>query len=445
MVLREIEVSTSKANFATWFQQTAINNHSEACVTISTPSAFVKEWLEYKYHKQILKALRVAAPDVRTIQYMVTPAPLQAARTAAAKPQQAAPGTDEQLEFVEFTVDRATNLNPRYVFENFIVGSFNELAYAAALATVKNIGVLYNPLFIYGGVGLGKTHLLHAIGNAVKQQRPNVKISYISTERFTSELVSAIQNRETDRFKERYRQNDVLLIDDIQFISGKTTTQEEFFHTFNALHGANKQIVFSSDGPPKSIQHLEERLRWRFEGGMIVDVTVPESESRLAILKSKMQEKKQRLGPELLEYIAAEVASNIRELEGALNVVIVHQARHPHRSLTSGEVREILAKNTAPRRAITAAQIIRIVAEFYDVPERMLSEKTRRKEVVKPRQICMYLLREDFSGSYPYIGQKFGGRDHTTALHAHEKIAKNIKGNESIANEIKQIRDILYK
>ena len=445
MVLREIEVSTSKANFATWFQQTAINNHSEACVTISTPSAFVKEWLEYKYHKQILKALRVAAPDVRTIQYMVTPAPLQAARTAAAKPQQAAPGTDEQLEFVEFTVDRATNLNPRYVFENFIVGSFNELAYAAALATVKNIGVLYNPLFIYGGVGLGKTHLLHAIGNAVKQQRPNVKISYISTERFTSELVSAIQNRETDRFKERYRQNDVLLIDDIQFISGKTTTQEEFFHTFNALHGANKQIVFSSDGPPKSIQHLEERLRSRFEGGMIVDVTVPEYESRLAILKSKMQEKKQRLGPELLEYIAAEVASNIRELEGALNVVIVHQARHPHRSLTSGEVREILAKNTAPRRAITAAQIIRIVAEFYDVPERMLSEKTRRKEVVKPRQICMYLLREDFSGSYPYIGQKFGGRDHTTALHAHEKIAKNIKGNESIANEIKQIRDILYK
>lgn len=445
-VLREIELAVSKANFVTWFNNTSIVDRSAYSVTIATPNPFVKEWLEYKYHKHIMKSLRGLDPDVRTVEYVISSASVMGAKTALAKPPAAPPAeTEEQLGFTEFAVDPQTNLNSRYTLNNLIVGSFNELAYAAALAVVKNVGTLYNPLFIYGGVGLGKTHLLHAVGNEIKQQRPTTRIKYVSSELFTSELVSSIQNNETEGFKERYRQNDVLLIDDIQFISGKVKTQEEFFHTFNALHGANKQVVFSSDGPPKSIQHLEDRLRSRFEGGMIVDINEPEYESRLAILKTKLAEKKQQLNQEILEQIAAYVESNVRELEGALNAVVAHQAHSPQRALNQNEVREILAKNSAPKRSLTATQIIKTVAEFYDVNEKVLFEKTRRKDIVKPRQICMFLLREDFNGSYPYIGQKFGGRDHTTALHAYEKILNNLKNSEQLAGEIKQIRNILYK
>lgn len=445
-VLREVELAISKANFVTWFNNTSIIDRSAYSVTIATPNPFVKEWLEYKYHKHIIKSLRSLDPDVRAIEYVIASVPAAAVKIMPVKqPPAPQPITEEQLGFVEFAVDPQTNLNSRYTLHSLIVGSFNELAYAAALAVIKNVGVLYNPLFIYGGVGLGKTHLLHAIGNEIKQQRPAVKIKYVSSELFTSELVSSIQNNDTEGFKERYRQNDVLLIDDIQFISGKVKTQEEFFHTFNALHGANKQVVFSSDSPPKAIQHLEDRLRSRFEGGMIVDIGEPEYESRLAILKTKLTEKKQQLNQEMLEYIAAHVESNIRELEGALNAVIAHQARSPQRALSQNEVREILTKNSAPKRTITATQIIKTVAEFYDVNEKVLFEKTRRKDIVKPRQICMFLLREDFNGSYPYIGQKFGGRDHTTALHAYEKILNDTKRNEQLAGEIKQIRNILYK
>lgn len=439
-VLGEIELSVSKANFATWFRHTSVAECSKDVVLVNTPNAFVKEWLEYKYHKQIVKACRNLIPTLRVIQYTVA----QLAQTAAQpKHKQEDAVMEKQLGFQEFSIDQHTNLNPRYLLDTFIVGSFNELAYAAALAVIKNVGKLYNPLFIYGGVGLGKTHLLHAIGNKIRKQHPELKVRYVTTERFTSELVFSIQNNETASFKDMYRQNDVLLVDDIQFISGKVKTQEEFFHTFNELHGANKQVVFSSDRPPKSIQHLEERLRSRFEGGMIVDVTEPEYESRLAILKTKSKNFQPNAG--VLECIAANIESNIRELEGALNAVVAHQARTPNRVLSDKEIVEILNKNSSSKKTITAAQIIKTVADFYDVNEKVLFEKTRRKEVVKPRQVCMFLLREDFNGSYPYIGQKFGGRDHTTALHAHEKIARELKNNDEFAGEVKQIRDLLYK
>lgn len=435
--LGELEMNISKANFATWLKGTSIIDYKDGIITIAVPNPFVKEWLENKYHKFILKALLDLAPETRNVEYRICQTSIASQKTKMTQPP------EEQLDFQEFRVDRETNLNPRYTFDSFITGSFNELAYAAALAITKNPGALYNPLFIYGGVGLGKTHLLQAIGNKVKKDSPQARVKYISSEKFTNELVTSIQNKESHIFKEKYRRDDLLLIDDVQFIAGKTKTQEEFFHTFNALYEANKQIVFTSDKPPKAIQHLEERLKSRFEGGMIADITQPEYESRLAILKTKAEAKNPAPSLEILEYIALTVKDSIRELEGALNSVIA-KMKIAKKDLSLNEVKDELFKNSKPHKAITAAQIIKTVADFYDISEKLLFEKTRKKEVVLPRQIAMYLLREDFNGSFPFIGQKFGGRDHTTAIHAHDKINKNLNKNEKITEEIKQIRSRLY-
>ena len=440
--LNELEILVSKANFITWFQNTAVVARKDGTIIVQVPNAFAKEWLEYKYHKFILKSLRALSPEVRNVEYIISSqlAPLlQKTRLARESLVQ-----EEQLEFKELLVDRETNLNPRYTFDSFIVGSFNELAHAAAFAVSKNLGQAYNPLFIYGGVGLGKTHLLQAVGNASKKKSGRAKIQYISAERFTNELVTAMQANEAHIFKDKYRSYDMLIIDDIQFIAGKTKTQEEFFHTFNSLYESGRQVVFSSDKPPQSIQNLEERLKSRFAGGMVADISQPEYESRLAILKSKAQGKESFLTEDILEFIASNVQKNIRELEGALNSVVA-KSKLIGKLLNVQEVREILAKNSQPKRIITANQIIRAVAEFYDVNEKSLSEKTRKKEIVKPRQIAMYLLREDFNGSYPYIGQRFGGRDHTTAIHAHDKIIQDMRKENTLTEELKRIREKIYE
>ena len=437
--LAELETLVSKANFVTWFQNTSIASRQNGSVVLHVPNAFAKEWLEYKYNKFILKALRSLAPDTRGIEYIIAsqlqPLLQKQRRERGYLPQ------EEQLEFRELLVDKETNLNPRYTFESFIVGSFNELAHAAALAVTKNLGGSYNPLFIYGGGGLGKTHLLQAIGNTVKKSNPRLKVQYISSERFTSELVSAMQNNEAHFFKEKYRSHNLLIIDDIQFIAGKTKTQEEFFHTFNALYEAGHQIVFSSDKPPSAIPDLEERLRSRFSGGMVTDISQPEYESRLAILQNKAQGKEPQVNQEVLEYIASNVQKNIRELEGAFNAALA-KSKLLGRMLEIAEVKEILSKSAQPKRIVTANQIIKAVAEFYEVNEKILFEKTRKKEIVKPRQVAMYLLREDFNGSYPFIGQRFGGRDHTTAIHAFEKISQELKKNNQFTEEVKRIREL---
>ena len=437
--LNELELAVSKANFITWFQNTSIAAHQDGVVVLNVPNAFAKEWLEYKYHKFIVKALRGLSPEIRNIEYVISSelAPLlqKRRREKGIAPQ------EEQLEFKELMVDRETNLNPRYTFDSFVVGPFNELAHAAAAAVSKNLGQAYNPLFIYGGVGLGKTHLLQAVGNAVKKNSPRLKLIYTTSERFTTELVNFIQNNETHIFKDKYRSYDLLIIDDIQFISGKVKTQEELFHIFNLLYETGKQIIFSSDKPPHAIQDLEERLKSRFEGGMVADIGQPEYESRLAILKSKSFGKENYLNPEVLGFIAANVQKNIRELEGALNSVVA-KSKLSGRILNIPEVKEIIDKNTQPKRIVTANQIIKCVAEFYDINEKILFEKTRKKEVVKPRQIAMYLLREDFSGSYPFIGQRFGGRDHTTAIHSYEKIFNELKKNAQLIEEVKRIREL---
>ncbi len=441
--LSEIELAVSRANFATWFKDTHILDHKEGTVTIAVPNGFAKEWLENKYHKFILKSIRTLIPEVRAVNYSISTAAdsrNKNAQTKAKIEKEANFNNQEQLEFKDFYVDPATNLNPKYTFDNFVVGSFNDLAYTAALAVIKNLGKAYNPLYIYGGVGLGKTHLLQAIGNSIKTNYPEKKVHYLTSEKFSNELVSSIQNMTIHNFKEKYRDVDLLIVDDIQFFAGKTKTQEEFFYTFNTLYDAGKQVVFSSDRPPKSISDIEERLRSRLEVGVIIDVGEPEYEARLAILKSKAEEKKIDLSPATLEIIASLVQKNIRELEGALNIIGM-QTKHKNRTLTADEVKSVLNKNARPKNAVTSSQIIKIVSDFYDIQEKSIFERTRKHEVVKPRQIAMYLIREDLQGSYPYIGQKFGGRDHTTAIHAYLKIVGELKTNSKLEEEIKLIRD----
>ena len=443
-VLNELEVGVSKANFVTWFQNTSIAEHQAGNVVICVPNAFVKEWLEYKYHKLILKSLRNLSPETRNVDYVISSQLEPLLQKHKLQRGMEPRASEEQMEFRELLVDKETNLNPRYTFDSFVVGSFNELAHAAAVAVSRNLGHVYNPLFIYGGVGLGKTHLLQAVGNYTKKANPKLNIRYMSAERFTSELVSSMQANEASAFREKYRSYDLLIIDDIQFIAGKTKTQEEFFHTFNALYESGRQIIFSSDKPPQSIQNLEERLKSRFEGGMVADISQPEYESRLAILKNKVIGKEQHITGEILEFIASNVQKNIRELEGALNAVIA-KSKLSGRILAIPEIKEIMAKNTQPKRIVTANQIIKTVADFYSINEKILYEKTRKKEIVKPRQIAMYLLREDFNGSYPYIGQRFGGRDHTTAIHSFEKISQDLKKNAQLTEELKIIREKLYE
>ncbi|MEK7630744.1 MAG: chromosomal replication initiator protein DnaA [Patescibacteria group bacterium] len=444
-VLGQIEFEVSRANFATWFKQTSIHGIEDGVATIAVPNAFAKEWLEKKFHKNIIKSLRSTMPEIRNASYIVSSVdtPIQ---PQTKKRQEPVEMPDEQLEFKEFSVDRDTNLNPRYTFESFVIGTFNEFAHAAGLSITKNLGALYNPFFVYGGVGLGKTHLLHAIGNQVKKDHPDFKILYLTSERFVNELVSTIQNREPlHNFKEKYRNVDLLIIDDVQFIAGKIKSEEEFFHTFNSLYERGKQIIFSSDKPPQAIQNLEERLRSRFEAGLNADISEPEYEARLAILRLKQGTKEPIIADVVLEYIAFTIQKNIRELEGALNIILA-KSKYKGRPLTLEEAKISLEQLTrTTKRIATPSQIINAVAHYYDLGEGGLFERSRRREVVRPRQIAMYLLREDFHGSYPFIGQKLGGRDHTTALHAYEKISNELKKDSKLVEEIKQIRGKMYE
>lgn len=440
--LAEIELSVSRANFATWFKDTCIVNNTDGIVTVGVPNGFAKEWLESKYHKFILKSIRSQISEVRTINYTIA-TPIEANSSVSIKEdQQQEPSldTEEQLEFKEFSVDQETNLNPKYTLENFVVGSFNELAHAAAQAVIKDLGKVYNPLFLYGGVGLGKTHLLQAIGNKIRETDLSKKIHYTSSEKFSNDLVSSIQNNTVHNFKDKYRKYDLLIVDDVQFFSGRTKTQEEFFHTFNVLYEAGKQVVFSSDRPPASIHDIEERLRSRLEAGVIIDISEPEYESRVAILKTKAADRKIDLPESTIETIASIIQKNIRELEGALNLIHI-QSKHHNRVLDNDEIKSILSKNIRPKSIITATQMIKIVADFFDITEKSIYEHTRKTEIVKPRQIAMYLMREDLGGSYPFIAQKFGGMDHTTAIHAYEKICREIKKNSKLEDEIKLLRD----
>ena len=437
-VLAQIQLNISPANFATWFKNTEVISQKEGEVVISAPNSFAKEWLEQKYNKTIFKILHNLDKDIKEVNYMICKSGLRIAK----RPQFQLPDIN-QLEFPEFKIDQESNLNPRYMFENFIIGSFNELAHAAASAVAKNPGNVYNPLFIYGGVGLGKTHLLQAVGNEVVKNFSDKKVKYIPAEKFTSGMVTSIKDHSIEDFKLKFRSIDILIIDDIQFLAGKEKTQEEFFHTFNTLYEKNKQIILSSDRPPKAIPALTERLRSRFEGGMIADISYPDLETRMAILKSKAQEKKTDFSNEIFEYIASNVQKNIRELEGALNKLAVYQKIN-NKPLDI-EITKTLLKSLilSPARVITPKKIIQTVAEFYDLKEKDLINSSRKKEYVRPRQIAMYLLRTEAEGSFPFIGKRLGGKDHTTAIYAFEKVKKNLETNKNLEEEIGLIKQRL--
>ena len=350
----------------------------------------------------------------------------------------------EQLKFEEFKVNKDTNLNPRYTFENFVVGSFNELAYAAALAVAENPGNSYNPLFIYGGVGLGKTHLMQSIGNKIAGSGKKKKVKYLPSEKLVSGIVTAIRSNTMDLFKAGLAPIDVLIIDDVQFISGKTKTQEEFFHVFNSLYEKNKQIILSSDRQPNAIPELEERLRSRLGGGMTIDVSLPDYETRLVILKAKLQEKNMKLPEDILEYIASNVKKNVRELEGALNSLLIYYKTGG--TMPNLETAKKLLKSFifSPFDVANYKKIIETVAKFYNLDEKHLFHETRRKEIVKPRQIAMFLLRKELKYSFPAIARKFGGKDHTTVIYAYKKILREVEENSKLTEELNLIKQRVY-
>ncbi len=438
--LHELENELSRANFSTWFKNTTILRQEDGVVIVGVPNEFVKDWLQNKFHKMILKSLRNLSEHIRGIEYLVY-------KVEEKKPEKvtfvnpATPGVSE-LPLNDLYVNREDGLNPRYTFDNFVIGAFNELAHAASQAILKKVGTnVYNPLFIYGNTGLGKTHLIQAIGNYIKKHHPQKKVFYITSEKFSVDYINSVgQGSKTMAvFKEKYRKYDLFVMDDIQFLSNKEKTQEELFHIFNELYHNNKQIIFSSDRHPNYIPALEERLKSRFSSGMIVDIQVPEYESRLAILRAKAHTDKFFPPDEILDYLASSVQGNIRELEGLLNGIIC-QSQLKNRHLTLAEIKPFIKNTTKPKKLLSVKEIVKVVCSFYNIEEDHLYEKTRRKEVLKPRQIAMFILREDFNISYPTIGLKLGGRDHTTVMHSCEKVKNDMKNDLSLLQEVDQIR-----
>lgn len=440
-VLSEVELQVSRANFLTWLKNSRLIENSDEAITIALPNHFAKEWVESKYDKLILGIVRNFIASVKKVEYIVegsmSKPPTQRTRALV---------SEKQLSMEEFKVDPDTNLNPRYTLSSFVVGSSNELAYAAASAIIQSVGIKYNPLFIYGGVGLGKTHLIQALGNEIKTFYKNkVKVKYVTSEKFTNDVVWAIRNKRTEDIKSAYRHIDVLIVDDIQFIGGKEKTEEEFFHTFNALYENNKQIIISSDRPPKSIPILEERLRSRFESGMIADVGFPDYETRVAIIRNKIQEKGASLSDECVDLIAKKISKSIREIEGVLNKVIFYQNNY-QKPVSVTQVEKIISEiGEKDRININPNQIIKAVSNFFEISTNDLTGKSRNKEFIEPRQIAMYLLRDMLDMSYPYIANKIGKRDHTTVIYAYKKLSKGLDQNTPLTEKLNEIKELVNK
>ncbi|OGJ02814.1 hypothetical protein A3G06_00280 [Candidatus Nomurabacteria bacterium RIFCSPLOWO2_12_FULL_46_14] len=434
--LTEIETGVSKANFSTWFRNTSILREETGIIYIAVPNEFVRDWLKNKYHKLITKTIADAYENMRAVEYVITKIESEKQEISAAG---AVYGSNKELPLRDLYINPEDNLNSRYRFDSFIVGGFNELAYAASQAIIESPGTKYNPFFVYGGTGLGKTHLIQAIGNSIKDKFPEKKVHYMTLEKFATDFINSLQGNKANSFKEKYRKYDLLIIDDIQFIGKMEKIQEELFHTFNTFHESNKQIIFSSDKHPNHIPELADRLKSRFAAGMIVDIIEPEYESRLAILKVKAEELGLKLPPEIMEYVATAIFGNIRELEGSLNTILC-QYRLKNKPLTAVEVKNLLKNNIKPKKTVAIKDVVKVVSEHYNLDENSIYEKTRRKEIVRARQVVMYLLREDFNVSYPLIGQKLGGKDHTTVIHSYLKIKEEIKTDPQLSQELDQIR-----
>jgi len=434
-VLGDMELSVSKANFTTWFKDTGIIRISEGVVQVGVPNAFVKDWLFNKYHKPILKSLREGSDQIRSIEYTIIKDDQKTKNNSQIKKIS---NDNHELPLGDLYINKDDNLNPRYTFESFVVGPFNELAYAAGQAVVNKMAS-YNPLFFYGSTGRGKTHLIQAIGNHIKKEDSSKKIFYMSSDKFYHEYSVSVQEGKIHNFKEKYKKYDVFIMDDIQFLSKKERTQEELFHLFNYLYENNKQIVFSSDQHPNYISDLEDRLKSRFVSGMIVDIPAPDYESRAAIIRNKSMLRNFSLPDHIIEYLAGSIEANIRELEGALNAIIC-QTKLKGRDLDIGDVKNLIKHTGKPQKSISIGDVIKVVSKYYNIEEAVIKDKTRKKEIVIPRQMAMYILREDFNMSFPLIGQKLGNRDHTTVMHSCDKIKRDIKDNNQLAQELMQIR-----
>ena len=450
--LGELEVGVSKANFTTWFKNTFIIDFKKGVFTIGVPTFFVEDWLKKKYLADIQKALsHQVKEDITAIKFKVaTPQGDQVITfekdKVVHKPVDKSP-SEPASNLTSQTLPKNSTLNDYYTFSTFVVGTSNQLAFAAAEAVAKNIGKVYNPLFIYGDSGLGKTHLMQAIGNSVLEQNPKTNILYVSSETFINDFIGAVEigaGRAKD-FKGRYRNVDLLLIDDIQFLSGKEQTQDEFFHTFNHLHQNNKQVVLTADRFPKAIQGLEKRLQTRFEGGMVADIGQPDLETRVAILRQKAKVKGKDIDAEILYYIAENIKSSVRELEGALTKVIAAcdlKGCAPTRELVS-EILGMIIENT--RSQISPDTIVREACRYFKITKEDLLGSRRNKEIVVPRQIVMYLLRIELAMSFPEIGKEMGGKDHTTIMHGSGKIEAEINQNPRLKEDIALIREKIHQ
>ena len=444
-VQEELRYQLAKPSYETWVKNTSLQSLDGNTFRIAVPSKLAKDWLEDRFASLIQETLQAVTGTEAEVDFVV------AASTSRRQSRQQEQDEDDEprLNLEEEQADLAAGLNAelneKFKFSSFVVGNNSRFAHAAAMAVSDSPGQAYNPLFLYGGVGLGKTHLMHAIGHEVRRRFPKKRISYLTSEQFMNEVIASIQTAQMSEFRHKYRTVDVLLIDDVQFLAGKDRTKEEFFHTFNALHEINKQIVISSERPPKEIPTLEGRLRSRFEWGLIADIQPPDFETRLAILKSKLGTAGGYVSEDVLTFIAHKVQKNIRELEGALTRVIAFASIH-QREVDSEAAARLLSDiiPAASRRPISIDAIQQAVSDHYGIPLEELKGKRRDKHIVFPRQVAMYIVREETPSSLPVIGQAFGGRDHTTALHSIEKITNEMKEDERLRYEIQSIRERLY-
>jgi chromosomal replication initiator protein len=454
-VLGEIELSVSHGNFITWFKNTCLLKHVDETVVIGVTNIFIKQQLEKKYDTLIIKTLAKNGINAEHIEYKMSPAAdknrdlSQSSETAARGPAAAQSTNVVSSRPVSSVLGDGLahsyrqGLNERYTLDGFVVGASNELAFAACQSIAEQPGARYNPLFLYGGVGIGKTHLMQGVGNALAARMPKAKILYITSEQFTQEFVDALRYRKTAAFARHYRTADVLIVDDVQFIGGKEKTQEEFFHTFNALHQANKQIILSADKPPKDIPSLEDRLRSRFGGGMSIDMQIPDFETRCAIVQAKAQDHDSELDIEVVEYLATNIHTNIRELEGALNQLLAYcEVRDLQPSLAIASSLLNVSK-TRPKH-LSAKQIIERTARHFQIPVEDIIGSKRDKDIVVPRQIAMYILRNELKLSFPKIARELGRKDHTTAIHSVKKIDAECRTDPTLRMAIAEIKEHLY-
>ena len=449
-VQEELRFQLAKRTYDMWLKNTSVVSADGSTFRIGVPSKLAKDWLEDRFSGLIQETLQAVTGAEVGIDFVIAPSNHRPPLVATDGEDGDSPSTNGHQNGHENGAEAdvapaPSELNARFRFSSFVVGHNSQFAHAAAKAVAEAPGDSYNPLFLYGGVGLGKTHLMHAIGHEVHDRFPRKRVVYLTSEQFTNEVISSIATARMGEFRHKYRTVDVLLIDDVQFLAGKDRTKEEFFHTFNALHEINKQIVISSDRPPKEIPTLEDRLRSRFEWGLIADIQPPDFETRLAILHSKLGGRTSLVPEEVLNFIAHKVQRNIRELEGALTRVQAFAAVH-QRSVDEDEAARLLADiiPAGTRKPINVDRIQMLVADFYNITLEDMKSKRRDKHIVFPRQVAMFLVREETPSSLPAIGKAFGGRDHTTALHSIEKIANELKEDERLRFEVQAIRERLY-